>query len=73
MDVSDIHSVELDMTTPFHHVIRIKDKAGNSLEVIPVKENVASEQLALVTQAWLSHPGANPEPPTEQELYERRK
>ena len=73
MDVSDIHSVELDMTKPFNHCIRIKDKHGDSLEVIPVKENVASEQLALVTHAWLSHPEANPKPPTEHELYEKRK
>jgi len=73
MQVEDIHSVELDMTTPFRHVIRIKDKTGHSLQVVPVKENAGNEQLALITNAWLSHPKAQPNPPTEQELYERRK
>jgi len=73
MNVSDIHSVELDMEKPFNHCIRIKDKTGYSLQVIPVKENVGNEQLRLITEAWLSHPAASPEPPTEHELYEKRK
>jgi hypothetical protein len=73
MKISDIHSVELDRTKPFNHVIRIKDKHGHSLQVVPVKENVENEQLKLITNAWLNHPDANPEPPTAEELYERRK
>ena len=73
MEVNDIHSVELDMSKPFNHCIRIKDKSGHSLQVIPVKENAGNEQLRLITEAWLAHPRANPEPPTEEELYEKRK
>jgi len=73
MQVSDIHSVELDMSVPFNHCIRIKDKNGDSLQVVPVKENAGNEQLALITEAWLSSPAARPEPPTEHELYEQRK
>ena len=73
MQVSDIHSVELDMTTPFHHCIRIKDKNGDSLQVVPVKESAGNEQLALITEAWLSSPEARPEPPTVEELYNKRK
>ena len=73
MEISDIHSVELDMTVPFNHCIRIKDKFGHSIQVVQVKETAANEQLALITSAWLAHPDANPEPPTEEELYEKRK
>jgi len=73
MEVSDIHSVELDMSVPFNHCIRIKNKHGESLQVVPVKENAGNEQLRLITESWLSHPNANPKPPTEHELYEKRK
>ena len=73
MNISDIHSIELDMTKAFNHCIRIKDKSGNSIQVIPVREDVANEQLAVIYKAWASHPDFNPEPPTEQELYEKRK
>ena len=73
MEIADIHSVELDMSVPFNHCIRIKDKFGDSLQVVPVKENAGNEQLALITEAWLSSPEARPEPPTVEELYNKRK
>ena len=73
MQISDIGSVELDRTVAFSHRILIKDKTGHILQSVPVKENVEWEQLMKITDAWLSNPLAHPEPPTEQELYERRK
>jgi len=73
VQISQIHSVELDRSRPFEHCVRIKDSHGHSIQVIPVKESNEWEQFKLVYEAWASHPEANFEPPTEQELYERRK
>ena len=61
------------MTTPFLHRILIKNKLGDIIQSIPVKENAAWEQFEVVYRAWADHPDFSPEPPTEKELYEKRK
>jgi hypothetical protein len=73
MNIKDIKSIELDRSKPFNHVVRIKDITGHSIQVIPVKESNEWEQFQTIFKAWAEHPDFSPEPPTEQELYERRK
>ena len=71
--ISKIGSIELDRSVPFSHVVRIKDRTGYSLEVIPVQESTGFEQFKLIYESWAKHPDANLSPPTEKELYEGRK
>ena len=52
MDITDVHSVELNRTKPFDMRINLKDETGYILESIPVKQNVANETLQLVTDKW---------------------
>ena len=73
MQISQIHSVELDRSVPFNHCVRIKNSIGDSIQVIPVKESNEREQFSLIYKTWAEHPDFNPEPPTERDLYERRK
>ena len=60
LQISQIKSVELDRSKPFHHVIRLKDANGHSLEVIPVNESTGYEQFKAVYIAWASHESFNP-------------
>jgi len=55
MKISDIVSIELDRSKPFSHVIRIKDKAENTLQEIPVSEVAGYEKLMVVVNAWTNH------------------
>jgi len=73
MQIARIKSIELNREKLFDHKIVIKDKDGWVLDTISVKEHNENEVFKMVVQKWLSHPSSQPEPPTEQELYERRK
>ena len=55
MNISEIASIELDRTVMFRHCIRIKDRTGHTIELIPVKENVEWEQFQEVVHAWTKH------------------
>ncbi len=52
MDITDIYSIELNREKPFDMRINLKDKFGTTLESISVKQNVANETLALITERW---------------------
>ena len=52
MNITDIYSIELERTKPFDMRINLKDKFGTTLESISVKQNVANETLALITEKW---------------------
>ena len=73
MQISQIKSVELDRSVPFNHCVRIKNSLGDSIQVIPVKESNEWEQFQTIFKAWAEHPDFYPEPPTEDEIYERKK
>ncbi len=55
MEIRDIHSIELDRSSPFRHCIRVKDKAENTLQEIPVSEVAGYEKLMVVVNAWQNH------------------
>ena len=55
LEISDIRSIELDRSTPFHHCIRMKDASGHSLEIIKVNEVDGWAQFVHVYKAWSSH------------------
>ncbi len=60
MNINQIHSIELDRSRNFKHVIRLKDANEHSLEVIPVKESTAWEQFVHVYKAWVNHKDFHP-------------
>ncbi len=55
MEIRDIHSIELDRSKPFNHVIRIKDRNEDTLQEIPVSEVAGYEKLMVVVKAWSEH------------------
>jgi len=72
MNISDIHSIELDRSKPFNHMILFKDSNDKIIDKIKVKESAGFEQFKVVYEAWCNHPDFSPEPPTVDDLYKKR-
>ena len=59
MNISRIHSIELDRSDPFHHYIVFKDSIGYEIERNKVRANTSWESYNNVLKAWFEHKDFN--------------